>query len=152
MREIDINGNTYRIGDLNAMRQFHLARRLAPIQLALGLNLSKVKIPVAAQDETQEGAVAELMDGEEIMAVFAGMMEPIIQELAKMPQADVDYLMNECLSVVQRKQGDRFAPIMTASNQMLFADIKMQQLIRLCIEVVRENLGDFFGQGLAGIA
>ena len=89
MNEIEINGVMYRIGRLDAFTQFHIARRLAPIQLAMGISASELAQKATADEST----------------IAAAIMGPIADIMSKMPQDDVDYILKSSLAIVSRKQG-----------------------------------------------
>ena len=136
MTEINISGTPYRIGKLDAFKQFHVARRLAPIQLAMGLSAEALTKKAGEATEEQ---------------MLAAIMGPIATELAKMPQADVDYILHTCLAVCSRgDQAGAFAPVLAQNGALMFSDIGMVQMIRLTIEVIRNNLGDFFALAPGG--
>ena len=130
--EIEINGQTYRIGKLNALAQFHVSRRLAPVLAAVGVSLSSLK----------EGMKADQQD-------FVTMLEPISQVMAKMTDEETNDVIFTCLAVVSRKQDDRFAPVQNGT-QLMFQDIDMPIMLRLVVATLRENLGNFL-QELSGV-
>lgn len=123
MEEIEIAGNTYRIGKLSALTQFHMARRLAPLLAAVGVTAGNLK----------SAATLDL----------AELVGPASEVLARMSEADVNYVLFGCLDAVQRKQGDRFAPVQVR-EALMFQDLEMPSMVRLVIEVLRTNLGSFF--------
>ena len=130
MTEIEVGGQLYRIGKLDAFKQFHVARRLAPIQLAMGLSAGEMMAKGAEANET---------------AMLGAIMGPIAEIVAKMPEDDVNYILRTCLAVCTRSQGEnKWARVMVDAN-LMFADIDMTHMMRLTIEVVKENLGGFFG-------
>lgn len=106
MSEIEVGGNRYRLGRLNAFEQHHVLRRLG-----VGGLLSEAKA-----------------------------------------DADSEYVMKLCLSVVERQQKAGWAPVVTkpttkgdpTTSQLVFDDIKLMELYELVGKVVDENLGDFF--------
>jgi hypothetical protein len=64
--------------------------------------------------------------------------------LAKMPDDDVEYVLNTCLSVVYRDEGTGFQRIQVQAGVMMFSDIDLSVMIKLVISVIKENLGNFF--------
>ncbi len=126
MSDVTIGNGTYRIGKLSCRSQFHLTRRLAPFIQAMGTNL-------AAFDRIQNGDFAAL--------------QPLAEVLAKMSDADADYVINLCLSVCERQHGPTWAKVTAPNGAIMFADIEMPQMIRLAIEAIRENLKGFFPGG-----
>lgn len=135
--EVTIAGNTYRIGKLDALRQFHVVRRLAPIFAALGLTVEKLRETVPKPD-SDAGAGGVLME-------LAG---PVVDILAKMSDEDTEYILRTCLSVVRRQEGERWAPVQTGVT-LQYQDITMETMVRLAVEVIKENLSGFFKQPAA---
>lgn len=124
--DLPLDGHVYRIGRMDALTQFHVARRLGPVIASLA----------------EGGADFSILD------VMAGAT----QVIAKMSDEDVNYIINRCLLVVARVvEGSRPAPVMRG-NQFMFNDITMPQMVRLAVEVIKENLGPFFPGLLAAIA
>lgn len=134
MTEIEVAGNWYRIGKLDAITQFHIARRLTQVQLALGISSSELAAKGKEADE---------------MAMLAAIMGPIADVISKMPEDDVNYILRTCLhSILRGQDGGKWAKVMVGGN-MMFADIEMPHMIRLVIASIQENLGSFF-VGLPG--
>jgi hypothetical protein len=122
MSEFEINGQTYRAAKLDAFKQFHIARRLAPLQAGL----SKAMEGGGSGEDAFSPAIAEAVAG--------------------MPDADCDYILQTCLAVVQRQQDGRWVSIMAAgAKALMFEDIDMGAMLQIAGQVITENLGGFFG-------
>jgi hypothetical protein len=119
MLEIEIRGHTYRIGKLNPRQQFHVQRRLAPAIFEFG--------KVAAQGEFSINS----LDG-------------VARAVATMAEDDVDYVLDHCLSVVKRQEGNGWAAL-TAGNtrNFMFEDITSDCMMEIVWKVLAENLGNF---------
>lgn len=124
--DIEVNGQRYRVGKLDAMKQFHVSRRLGPLLATMGISLSVL------------GKGAEEFDLNE----FLPLLEPITKMMAEMSDEDADYIIFTCLSVVTRLQGGRPAPV-SSGRQLMFHDIEMPTLLRLTVEVLKGNLANF---------
>ncbi|ENW20969.1 phage tail assembly chaperone [Acinetobacter haemolyticus] len=159
---MEINGIEYTIGRLNAVDQFHVSRKIAPIvpklmpiiaEVAKG-DLDKTIAAIKAQQarnwtETADaqGEVetpphsdieADLSDLEPLADAFS----PLMDVIAQMPEEDVNYIIFKCLAVVKRSGG-----VVCRNNTIMFDDIDMTQLLPLVIATIRINLGNFI-QGL----
>lgn len=119
--EFEIKGQQYRSGKLDAFKQFHVARRLAPLL----------------------GGIAQGGGGD-----FSAFLQPMAEAIAHMPDADCDYILNTCLAVVQRQQGNAWASIMKG-KEFMFDDIDMGSMIQITVQVIQENLGGFFSDPAA---
>lgn len=123
---IEIAGHQYTVGKLDARRQFHVVRRLAPILAGLG-----------------EATVKALQNGKK--PSFEVIAQPIADKLAKMSNEDVDYVLTSCLSVCSRLVNGEPALVQAPKTDLLmFPDITMEVMLKLMIAVIEENMGDFF--------
>lgn len=122
---LEVNGHTYSVGRLNPMTQFHITRRLAPILAQMGISLQALG----------QGSKSDLTD-------FLPLLGPVSDIMAKMTDEDADYIVYTCLAVVSRLSGEKWSRV-TTGNNMMYDDIDMPTMLRLVVEVVKENLGSF---------
>ena len=133
---IELAGSVYSIGRMDALTQFHVARRLAPVVATLGKSIAE--LTTAEGQQSQEAWITE---------VFG----PVMDIVAKMGDDESNYIIHTCLNVVSRKQeGGKFAPVQR-NKQMMFNDIEMPVMFRLVVEVIKENLGGFFVEAVGGL-
>jgi hypothetical protein len=121
VNEITVGEYTYSIGKLDALKQFHVARRLVPV--------------LAAFTRIGEAPTSE---GLGVKALL-----PIAEALSKMSDEETEYIINTCLSVVQRQDSGKLQRIML-QGRFVYEDIKMPDMIKLTSETIMENMGDFF--------
>jgi len=121
MTEFTINGHTYKIGKLNALTQFHVARRIAPVVSGLGIFIEVAKAdPLAA-------------------------IGPVAEAIGKMTDADSEYVIYTCLGAVQRKQPGvnlGWGPV-TSSGGLMYDDIDLPVMLQLVFHVLQVNLAGF---------
>ena len=122
---VEVNGQSYRIGKMPAREQFHVVRRLGPA--IMGFLASGAK-----------GGGA------------AGFYGPIVDHLSKMSDEDSDYVLDHCLSVVQRAQGNEWVKVRAPNGALMFNDIELPQLLNLTRAVLTENLRGFFPAAAVG--
>lgn len=135
--ETAVGGNEYRIGKLPPFKQFHIARRLAPILSAIGsaaLSLPNDAAPAVKQAASDEDDFAALLK-------FVG---PIASSLSQLSDDDTEYVLNTCLGAVQRKSGNGWAKVLASNSKLMFEDIDLPTMTQLTIAVIKENLGSFF--------
>lgn len=125
MSEITIAKMNYRIGKLDALQQFHVARRLAPILATMGITLHQLS----------SGAGMSLED-------FMPALGPVSEIMSQMSDADTNYIIFSCLAVTQREQSGKWAPVVNGQS-LMFQDLDLPAMMRLVVEVLKENLGDF---------
>lgn len=122
--EVEIDGVEYRFDKLNAMDQFHVARKIAPLAPSL--------IPMAS--------VKDFLDVP--MEQVPALIEGFTRELAALDDAAAEYVINTCLSVVRRKTGEQYAPVYSA-GALLFDDMDLSVMLRLVYNVLFASLGSF---------
>lgn len=123
--ELIIGGNTYSTsGKLDAFSQLHVARKLGP---ALGAVDSLTRPDNSGKDKS-------------LLTVLI---------LAQINDADSEFVVKKCLSVVVRRQEGSLAKVQSSDGQLMFQDIPLEGLLQLTVAVIEENLGDFFRTSLA---
>lgn len=118
-KEFPVGERTYRCAKLGAFSQFHVSRRLAPLF-----------------------AGAAAADGEDLLSRLRGA----VQALSEMSEENANYVLFNCLSVVQVKlDGDKgWSAIYSASaNRMMDDTIDMMQMLQIVGEVLVDSLGNF---------
>lgn len=133
-----IKGLNYRTSrKLGAREQFHVARRLSPVLLALA---------EAGEKVTFNGAVPQLDGADELAA-----MKPLVLAISTMPDAEADFVLTTCLAVVQFNQHPEgsgavlWANVQAPGGALMFPEqIDLAAMIQMVVAVVRENLSNFF--------
>lgn len=126
MNEFPVAGHNYRASKMDALRQFHVVRRLAPLLAGFG-NLSELRT----------------MGLDELLSNIG----PGLDALAEMPDKDADYVIHGCLSVVQREHEGGWAPVF-ARGVLMFQDIELPEMLQLVGKVLEADLKGFFpGKG-----
>ncbi len=132
--EVTIGDSVYQIGKLPAMTQFHVVRRIGPVLATMGVSI------------TEMATKGKSLNDEVDMLSIMGTVSEVV---AKMSNDDVEYVIYACLAVVRRQQGERYMNVMTGKN-FQFQDIDMTVMMRLTVEVLKENLGGFFPMPTGG--
>ncbi|WP_151713369.1 phage tail assembly chaperone [Acinetobacter bereziniae] len=137
---INIGEHEYTIGRLNALDQFHVSRKIAPVIPTLMPIISEV----AKGDFTKTIESIEQGDNNELgnLEPLALALEPFMDAFAKMPEDDVNYIIHKCLSVVKRGSS-----IVCRGQSIMFDDLDMGQILPLVVAVIRVSLSNFI-QGL----
>lgn len=129
MSEFELSGHAYRAAKLTATQQFHLSRKLAPLIPKL--------IPIGLQ-ASQGGVLTSILSNPQVLQPFA-------DALAEMPDAAAEYVLNTCLSVVRRKQGENWAAVWSPSAQAaMFEDLNdIGRCLPIVLRVIQDSLGPF---------
>ncbi|CAG9196745.1 phage tail assembly chaperone [Burkholderia vietnamiensis] len=165
--EVQLNGVRYAIGKLNAMQQFHVSRRIAPIIPPMIPVLMKFyaeleQADVAREQERANAALAALAEGKEpseaadapaadksrellsMVDAIAPVLQPFADALAGLKDEDAEYVFGTCLSVVERWQGASWAKVWNIAHKTsMFDDIGIDVMLPLVVRVVVANLGPF---------
>jgi hypothetical protein len=134
MIETTINEHEYRITKLGLFDQAHVTRKLAPVVPQLAPLITALT----------GDALVEAVEGD-----FSSMAEaimPLANALAEMPEADFNFVMVKCLSVVKRRQDSLWSPVI-AGDSVMYDDLELLEAIELIVRVVVASLGNFI-QGL----
>ncbi|VFR54628.1 probable bacteriophage protein STY1060 [plant metagenome] len=128
--EIELGGARYSLGRLSAKQQFHISRRIAPIVPSL--------LPLYS------GLLANRQEGEGLTADSAALLQPLADGIAGLRDEDADYIIDTCLSAVQRQQDGRWVAVWSPTQRVLmFQDIELAVMLPLVVRVIVENLGPF---------
>ena len=150
MIEFPINGLKFRAGKLDVFKQLHVSRKVAPVLpklMRVFLEFDKAaKTPAAVVDPTGT-APADGLD----LAALASAAEPLAKVLAEMPDADVEYVVNTCLSVVAINKANHWADVLAPSGILMFDEIDMPVMLQLVAKVIQDSLGPFLSGFLAKV-
>lgn len=140
--DFSIDGIEYKASKVDAVKQFHLARRLSPFLEAIIPLVAKVKAG-ALSVEDNESTFDALIEG---YAPFAKMM-------ADMPDEQADYILFGLLACVKQKQSNGLGwANVTSGNALMFQNINVVQMMKMAYHALVENLADFFPQGAATLS
>lgn len=142
--------HTYRADKLPAMTQLHVTRRLAPFLSAImgSMPTDQTQALLKAAKETGHKPGDKTDAGQLGMAA----MGPLLDAVASMPDEQVDYVINACLSVVERKQASGGWARVMSDGGIMFNDLDMVGLLAITGHVLQRDLAGFFGGGLRAFA
>lgn len=125
--ELTVAGANYRVGRLSALDQFHVTRRLGPMLVVAGISVEMLS----------KGMKADLDD-------LVAMAGPVLDLLSKMSDEDTNYIILTCLKTATREQNKVWARVLAPDGKtLMFADMDMPTMIRVVMEVLKLNLGNF---------
>lgn len=128
-KEIEFLGNTYSIGNMSVRDKFHVNRRIIPL-------LPKM-IPIYMQLANGKSLMDNLGDMPEVLGPFAA-------ELAALPDQTLDYVIDKCMGVVQRKHDRGWSRVWSGPGGVsMFDDIDLDVMLPLVTQVLVETLGPF---------
>ena len=130
-KTVELGGVVYEIGKLDAMKQFHLARRIAPIMTALA---------------GAAGNIGDFGKAKEGGQLFTSLLGPVFEEISKKSDEEIDHIIFPCLAAVRRQiAGGGWAQVKVAgANKLMYEDMDATVIMRLTMEVIEANLASFF--------
>jgi hypothetical protein len=131
--QFTINGETYQAVKLDAFKQFHLSRKIAPVIPTL--------FPVFVEISKQSDLAAN-------MDKLALMLQPFADALANLSDEHSEYVLKTCLSAVRRQVGDKWMPVWSDAQKVcMFDDMDLGVMVQVSMNVIQDSLGGFI-QGL----
>lgn len=120
MKEVIIQGITYRTGKLNAFAQMYIVKRAAPV---LGKLQGLLQQADTARPET--------------------LVEPLGCAIGALPDESLEYICNACLDVCEcRLAGGGWARV--RQNGATMYDLDLLTLLSLTAHTLQDNLAGFF--------
>ena len=144
----EVKGSEYDFKKIDALSQFHIVRRAAPVVSELLGALTSLDLKGKKADEISFDDI----DFESV----AKNLGPVSEALAKLPDEDVNYILFNLLKGVSRKQvGGGFAPVMAPGSKdvVMFEDIKTDLVLMLTLagKSAAANLGGFINALPSGL-
>lgn len=120
MKEVIIQGTTYRTGKLNAFAQMYIVKRAAPV---LGKLQGLLQQADVQRPET--------------------LVEPLGEAIGALPDESLEYICNACLDVCEcRMAGGGWARV--RQNGATMYDLDLLTLLSLTAHTLQDNLAGFF--------
>lgn len=133
-RDFKIGSSEFQLSKMDAFKQFHIVRRIAPILGDLLPVISKAK-------QLNSGELSE----EQKLESLGAVMTPIMTGLSKLSDEDANKVLFGLLSSVSLKQSaGNFARLAT-DTQLMFADLELPVLMQAAGRAFAYNLSGFFG-------
>jgi hypothetical protein len=117
--DLELKGVFYHIGKLDVRTQQRVAWKLGG---------------------TRAGMYADMRASDNPMAEFL----PLFLVLSALPPQDADFIIDTCLAVVTRKDGQSWARLMATNGALMYEDIDVEVIHRLVDKALEFNLGNFF--------
>ena len=124
--ETQLGNETYQIGRLDVFTQLNIARKLGPaMPLVDGL--------VRTENAEKDLSILTLM------------------ALSQISDDANEYVLTKCLTAVSIKQDKGWAKVTSSTGVLMFDTMTMEQILKLTVLVIEENLGDFFRTALGNL-
>jgi hypothetical protein len=133
-----INDEEFQLTKLSAMKQFHVARKVAPILADLLPAMAGIQ---KINDKKPESQLTESEKLEE----FARVLGPVVEGLSKLSDKDSEYVLNSLLSSaeVKQKQFGSWAKVAT-EHGLQIQNLDLPILLQVAGRAFVFNLAGFF--------
>jgi|SRR5271165_6183686 len=132
-RDFEIGGRKFKLNKVDAFKQFHIVRRIAPILSDL---LPSIK---DAQKIKQEN-----LSEEEKLEGLAKMAAPFMEGIAKLSDKDADFVLFGLLSSVEIQQPTGNWARVSTNEMIMMQDLELPVLLQLAGRAFMFNLSGFF--------
>lgn len=133
-RDFEIGSRKFKLNKINALKQFHIVRRIAPIlgEMAPMLkDLSKMK-------------KSEAMSEDDKLDQIAKFVSPIMEGMSKLSDKDSDLVLMGLLCAVEMQQSSgNWAPVARGEN-LMFEDLELPVLLNAAGRSFMYNMAGFF--------
>lgn len=137
-RDFEIGGRKFRLGKMDAFRQFHVVRRIGPILSDL--------LP-ALKDGVKNPDLSNLSESEKLDGI-AKFVTPIMSGLSRLSDADAELVLYSLLGSVEMQQalsGNWMHIATKGANPILMVqDLELPVLLQIAGRAFVHNLAGFF--------
>lgn len=137
-RDFEIGSRKFKLNKIDAFKQFHITRRLAPL---LG-ELAPVMGSIA-----QSAKNSDLLSETEKLEQFAKLAAPVMNGLSKLSDQDADRVLYGLLSAVEIQQAAGNWARVATDSALMMQDLELPVLLQCAGRAFMFNLSGFF-QGL----
>ncbi len=134
-RDFEINGKKFKLNKIDAFKQFHIVRRIAPILADLipamkGMASAQKNLVSASEDEKFE--------------VFAGLAAPLLNGLSKLSDTDANLVLHGLLASVEMSQEPAGWARISNGEMLMFQSLELPTLLQIAGRAFMFNMTGFF--------
>lgn len=136
-RDFTIGSHRYKVGKIDAFKQFHIARRLGPMMGGI--------IPVAQKLEARFGKLKPEEMGKDQLDAIAEIAQPILVGFAKLSDEDANRVLLGLCSAVEMEQTSQggWARVATDAG-LMFQNLELPELMQIAGRSFMYNIAGFF--------
>ena len=131
----EFNGKSFKITKINAIEQFHIARRMTPIL---------ADIVSAVDTKTAKKVMEQQLSAEEQFDIFAKIASPVMTGLSKLSNEDSEFVLYGLLSSVEVKQSTGNWAYVSTKSMLMMQDLDLSVLLNIAGRAFMFNLSGFF--------
>ena len=133
-KDFTINGTEYKVSKIDAMKQFHIVRRISPILAELAPSMSQIARMAKGDAKSEADKFEE----------FAKILAPIFLGLAKLSDTDANYVLYGLLGAIEKKQPTGNWAKLAQGDQLMFHDMELPIMLQAAGRAFAFNLSSFF--------
>lgn len=133
-RDFEIGGRNFKLNKINAFKQFHIVRKMAPILADL----------LPAMGDVQKVNKSEISESEKFEEL-AKIAAPFMLGISKLSDEDADKVLYGLLSSVEIQQPAGNWARVSTDTMLMMQDLDLPVLLQLAGRAFMFNLAGFFG-------
>ncbi len=130
----EIGSQKFQLSKINAVKQFHIVRRIGPILADL----------LPAMKDIQRVAKVEMSESDKLDE-FAKIAAPLMMGLSKLSDVDADRVLYGLLSSVEAQQATGNWARVATDSMLMLQDLELPILLQVAGRAFAYNLSGFFG-------
>lgn len=135
-RDFEFGGRQFKLHKIDAMRQFHVTRRIGPILADLAPSLKGM---------VSKGLTSiDKMSEEEKLDNISKFLGPVLTGLSKLSDADAEYVLRNLLTAAEMKQSTGNWARVATPEVILMGDLEFPVLVQIAGRAFMYNLSGFF--------
>lgn len=131
--DFEINGKKFKLSKINALKQFHIVRKIGPILTEL----------LPALQELQKSDIQKLSENENLESL-SKFVTPIMNGLSKLSDAEADKVLYGLLSSVEVQQPAGNWSRVSTDTMLMMQDMELPILLQIAGRAFMFNLSGFF--------
>lgn len=134
-RDFEIGGKQFRLSKINALKQFHVVRRIAPILAKLA--------PIMAEAAANQGKIDALPEAEKLKE-FAKFASPIMEGLSELSDQDSEFVLMSLLGSAEIQQSAGNWAKIANGTMLMIQDLELPVMLNVAGRALMYNLSGFF--------
>lgn len=135
-RDFSFGGQDFKLSKINALKQYHLIRRIGPV-------LSELLPALKESAKLKEGDIDSLPEGEKL-ELAAKFVTPIVGGLSKLNDADAEFVLMQLLCAVEMRQSTGNWAKVSNGQMIMLQELELPALMNLAGRAFMFNLTGFF--------
>lgn len=137
-RDFSFNSRNFKLNKVDAIKQFHIVRRIGPI-------LSELLPAMRDSTSVRNPKDIEKLSEKEQLELIAKFASPIMMGLSKLSDADAELVLYGLLQSVEVQQKAGNWARVSTDSMLMMQDMELPELLQIAGRAFMFNLANFFG-------